>query len=263
LASSFDEFGEDDKQWGEVLIPDFNEDMQLGEVPTPDSSFNKVPDDRSLHVRMMSGGESHIYNETPNDRSHTDMSKQADTPNVMPTDMFKYAAMPAVAGMHTDGVKPPLPPETPPGEPPPIFNIFNFIIADHLVICAIYAFENDPLDEPSLKYLTHISKWETMFTCMINKKTLRSYNTAPGFMVPKTYGKVFRLYKRDGITLWGDSTTQEHIQVADLAIAIKDPKDFKKHKSKLKGTGPIFFHLGMNFTSNEDNTLCFSTCQIH
>jgi hypothetical protein len=92
---------------------------------------------------------------------------------------------------------------------------------------------------------------------MINKEILRSYNTAPGFTVPKTYGKIFHLCKRDGLTFWGDSTTQVLIQIADLAIAIKDPKDFKKHKSKLKWTGPIFFHLGMNFTW-DDNTLCIS-----
>jgi hypothetical protein len=102
LESSFDEFGnydcEDDKQWGEVLIPDFNKDVQWGEVPTLDSSFNKVPDDRSLHVRI-SGGESHIYNETPDNRSHIDQSKHANTPNVMPTDKSKYAAMPTVAGI--------------------------------------------------------------------------------------------------------------------------------------------------------------------
>jgi hypothetical protein len=172
-------------EWGEVLTPDFNKDLQWGEVPTPYSSFNKVPDDSSLRVRM-SGGESHIYNETPNNRSHIDKSRHADTPNVMPTDKSKHAAMPAVASMHTDGVKPPPPPEPPPVEPPPIF---NFIIADHLVICAIYAFYNYPLDEPSWKDLIHIAKWETKFTCtcMINKETLRSYNTAPVFTVPKTY----------------------------------------------------------------------------
>jgi hypothetical protein len=83
LELSFDEFGEcgfeDDKKWGEVLIPDFSDDVQWGEVPTPDSSFGKVPDDRSLHSRM-SGWESHIYTESPNDRSHVDKSKNAESP---------------------------------------------------------------------------------------------------------------------------------------------------------------------------------------
>jgi hypothetical protein len=189
----------------------------------------------------MSGGESHIYSETPysetsNDRSHIDKSRHANTPNIMPTDKSKHVAMPTVAFMYTDGVKPPPPPEPPPGEPPPVFNIFDFKAADHIVICAINAFENDHLDEPSWTYyLIHIAKWETKFTCVINKEILRSYKTAPGFTVPKTYGKIFHLCKRAGITLWGDSTTQELIQIADLAITIKDPKDFRKHKSKSKG----------------------------
>jgi hypothetical protein len=66
-------------------------------------------------------------------------AKHADTLNddVMPTDKPKHAAMPTVAGMHTDGVKPPPPPEPPLEEPPPpeppseesasIFNIFKII----------------------------------------------------------------------------------------------------------------------------------------
>jgi hypothetical protein len=33
----------------------------------------------------------------------------------------------------------------------------------------------------------------------------------------------------------------------------------KKHKVKTKGTGPISFHLGMDFSRNEDNTLCLSS----
>jgi predicted P-loop ATPase len=53
----------------------------------------------------MYGGESHIYNETPKDRSHIDKSKHADVPNddVMPIDKPKHAVMSTVAGMHTDG----------------------------------------------------------------------------------------------------------------------------------------------------------------
>jgi hypothetical protein len=59
LESSVDEFGdydfEDDKQWGEVLIPDFNKDVQWGEVPTADSSFDKVPDVGSYMSVCMEG----------------------------------------------------------------------------------------------------------------------------------------------------------------------------------------------------------------
>jgi hypothetical protein len=51
--------------------------------------------------------------------------------------------------------------------------------------------------------------------------------------------------------------------VDDLAIAMKDPKELtdileKQHKFTLKGTGPITFHLGMDFTRDDDNTLCIS-----
>jgi Reverse transcriptase (RNA-dependent DNA polymerase) len=46
-------------------------------------------------------------------------------------------------------------------------------------------------------------------------------------------------------------------------VAMKDPTELidileKQHKFKLKGTGPISFHLGINFTRDEDNTLCIS-----
>jgi Reverse transcriptase (RNA-dependent DNA polymerase) len=53
------------------------------------------------------------------------------------------------------------------------------------------------------------------------------------------------------------------VYVDNLAIAMKNSKEFTdiletKHKFKLKGTGPIPFHLGMDFTRDDDNTLCIS-----
>jgi Reverse transcriptase (RNA-dependent DNA polymerase) len=53
------------------------------------------------------------------------------------------------------------------------------------------------------------------------------------------------------------------VYVDDLAIAMKNPKEFtdvleNKHKFKLKGTRPIAFHLGMNFTRDDDGMLCIS-----
>jgi Reverse transcriptase (RNA-dependent DNA polymerase) len=53
------------------------------------------------------------------------------------------------------------------------------------------------------------------------------------------------------------------VYVYDLAIVMKDLKEFtntleKKHKFKLKVTGPITFHLGMEFHRDDDNTLCIS-----
>ena len=48
--------------------------------------------------------------------------------------------------------------------------------------------------------------------------------------------------------------------VDDLAIASKNPQaiiDALETKFKLKGTGPITFHLGCNFFRNENGNLCF------
>ena len=53
------------------------------------------------------------------------------------------------------------------------------------------------------------------------------------------------------------------VYVDDLAFAVKDPKQFVKnlqqnHGFKVKGTGPLEFHLGANFERDEDGTLCMS-----
>jgi hypothetical protein len=53
------------------------------------------------------------------------------------------------------------------------------------------------------------------------------------------------------------------VYVDDLAIAMKDPKSFvnileNDYKFKTKGTGPIQFHLGMDFFRESDGTLCIS-----
>jgi hypothetical protein len=53
------------------------------------------------------------------------------------------------------------------------------------------------------------------------------------------------------------------VYVDDLVIAMKNPKELidilkNHHTFKLKGTVPILFHLGMDFTRDDDNTLCIS-----
>ena len=53
------------------------------------------------------------------------------------------------------------------------------------------------------------------------------------------------------------------IYVDDLAIVAKDPREIvdvleRKYKLKLKGTGPISFHLCMGFFCDEDGVLCLS-----
>ena len=53
------------------------------------------------------------------------------------------------------------------------------------------------------------------------------------------------------------------VYVDDLAIIAKDPREIfdvleQKYKFKLKGTGPITFHLGMGFFQDDDGVLCIS-----
>ena len=65
-----------------------------------------------------------------------------------------------------------------------------------------------------------------------------------------------------------DGTHYEYVAVYvdDLAMAMDDPKEFatyleKHYGFKLKGTGPISFHLGMNLHRDEEGTLCIQPRQ--
>jgi hypothetical protein len=56
------------------------------------------------------------------------------------------------------------------------------------------------------------------------------------------------------------------VYVDDLAIGMKHPESFldvltSKYKFKLKGSGPIAFHLGCDFNLDHDGTLCMSLQQ--
>jgi Reverse transcriptase (RNA-dependent DNA polymerase) len=61
----------------------------------------------------------------------------------------------------------------------------------------------------------------------------------------------------------GDAYEYIGVYVDDLAIIAKDPREIVdvlewKYKFKLKGTGPISFHLGMGFFHDEEGVLCLS-----
>jgi Reverse transcriptase (RNA-dependent DNA polymerase) len=65
--------------------------------------------------------------------------------------------------------------------------------------------------------------------------------------------------------IWMRKKNNQYIYIAVYMenLAMKNPKEFtdvleNKHKFNLKGTGPIAFHLGMDFTRDEDGTLCIS-----
>ena len=61
----------------------------------------------------------------------------------------------------------------------------------------------------------------------------------------------------------GDAYEYIGVYVDDLAIAMRKPQDFidkleNHYKFKLKGTGPISFHLGCDFFRDKDGTLCMA-----
>ena len=62
----------------------------------------------------------------------------------------------------------------------------------------------------------------------------------------------------------GDVYEYIAVYVDDLALALKDPQAIigiltqEPYNFKLKGTGPISFHLGCNFFHDEDGVLCFA-----
>ena len=61
----------------------------------------------------------------------------------------------------------------------------------------------------------------------------------------------------------GDHWEYIAVYVDDLLIASKDPQAIidmleKDYNFKLKGTGPISFHLGCDFFRDDDGNLCYA-----
>ena len=61
----------------------------------------------------------------------------------------------------------------------------------------------------------------------------------------------------------GDHYEYIAVYVDDLLIVSNNPQELidvfmKEHHFKLKGTGPISFHLGCDFYREADGTLCFA-----
>jgi hypothetical protein len=61
----------------------------------------------------------------------------------------------------------------------------------------------------------------------------------------------------------GDANEYIGMYVDDLAIIARNPQEIAgvlmtKHKFKLKGTGPIKFHLKMDFFHDSDGVMCIA-----
>jgi Reverse transcriptase (RNA-dependent DNA polymerase) len=119
------------------------------------------------------------------------------------------------------------------------------VAADDPVTCAIYARENDLLDQPGWNRFKKIAKQEKVFTHMVNQAKLRSSNPTPHykyrFGVPRSYEQALRLDKWNGNTLWADVATLELTKIDDYDTFIN-----KDHHTKVKapdGYNKIRVHL--------------------
>ena len=93
----------------------------------------------------------------------------------------------------------------------------HVIAADDPVTCAIYAKENNLLDQPGWKRFKAIAKRQKKFTRMVNQAKLRSYHMAPrfkyGFEVPRDYVHAMQLDERNKDTRWRDAIALELLQI--------------------------------------------------
>lgn len=121
----------------------------------------------------------------------------------------------------------------------------SLIAADDPVTCAIYARDNNLLDQPGWKKFKGIAKREKKFTRMVNQAKLRSYNTAPrykyGFEVPRNYNHALEIDKKNNNTKWKDAANLELKQIDDYGTFIdhghqssgKPPPGYKKIRAHM------------------------------
>ena len=109
----------------------------------------------------------------------------------------------------------------------------NLLAADDPVACAIYAKENNLLEQPGWKRFKSIARRHKKFIRMVNQAKLRSYRSAPkymfGYQIPRDYKEAVKLDELNGNTKWQDCTRLEMQQLfeyntfEDLGIANSTP----------------------------------------
>ena len=89
----------------------------------------------------------------------------------------------------------------------------NIIAADDPITCAIYARENDLLDEPGWMHFCYLALREKQLLCQVKQAKFRSFQTAPqykfGYRVPCMYDEAIRLDLQNGSTQWQEAIELE------------------------------------------------------
>jgi hypothetical protein len=119
----------------------------------------------------------------------------------------------------------------------------SIIAADDPVSCALYARDNNLLDNDGWKRFKGIAKRQQKLTRMVNQAKLRSYRTAPkykyGYEIPRDFMHAKQLDAQCGNNQWQEATTLELHQLQDYNT-FKDyghrgdaPNGFKKIRTHL------------------------------
>jgi hypothetical protein len=119
----------------------------------------------------------------------------------------------------------------------------SIIAADDPVSCALYARDNNLLDNDGWKRFKGIAKRQQKLTRMVNQAKLRSYRTAPkykyGYEIPRDFMHAKQLDAQCGNNQWQEATTlelqqlQEYNTFKDYGHRGDAPNGFKKIRTHL------------------------------
>jgi hypothetical protein len=116
---------------------------------------------------------------------------------------------------------------------------------DDPVSCAVYARENDLLDEPGWKRFKSIARREKKMLRMVNQARLRAAKTAPrykfGYHIPKNYDEAMDFDRKNGNRRWKESIDLEMAQLADYDTfkdlghkhSVRPPEGYKRIRTHL------------------------------
>ena len=123
------------------------------------------------------------------------------------------------------------------------FEPLNDIAADDPITCAIYAKDNDLLDEDGWRRFKPIARRQQKLLRLTNQAKLQSYRSTPvykfGYLVPRNHDQAMELDRRNGNTKWADAEKTEVGQLFDYETFF----DLGKGGTAPKGHKKIRCHI--------------------
>ena len=126
------------------------------------------------------------------------------------------------------------------------FEPLSTIAADDPVTCAIYARDNNLLEEEGWKRFKRIAKRQKKLIRMANQAKLRSFRTTPvykyGYLVPRNHQQAVDIDAKNGDTRWQEAEALETKQLCDYETFF----DKGKHALPPMGYKKIRCHMVYN-----------------